>query len=104
MMLLSLSRRRWLILCPVSLFSANNPRWYGLIYAFSALPRDLNFIQHSSHLGWKQNKRGKPIIIDPGLHSLDKSEIWWVIKQRTLPTAFKLYTDLQIHLAGEHIF
>uniref|UniRef100_A0A5B7B077 Putative xylosyltransferase 2 isoform X1 n=1 Tax=Davidia involucrata TaxID=16924 RepID=A0A5B7B077_DAVIN len=63
-----------------------------LIHAFSDLPRNLNFIQHSSHLGWKFNKRGKPIIIDPGLHSLNKSEIWWVIKQRTLPTAFKLYT------------
>lgn len=43
-------------------------------------------------MGWKLNKRGKPIIIDPGLYSLNKSEIWWVIKQRTLPTAFKLYT------------
>lgn len=24
-----------------------------LIYAFSELPRDLNFIQHTSRLGWK---------------------------------------------------
>ncbi|KAK6289139.1 hypothetical protein POUND7_000680 [Theobroma cacao] len=63
-----------------------------LIHAFSDLPKDLNFIQHTGHLGWKLNKRGKPIIIDPGLYSLNKSEIWWVIKQRTLPTAFKLYT------------
>ncbi|CAI9297572.1 unnamed protein product [Lactuca saligna] len=63
-----------------------------LISAFSVLPRHLNFIQHSSRLGWKLNKRGKPIMIDPGLYSSNKSEIWWVIKQRTLPTAFKLYT------------
>lgn len=63
-----------------------------LITAFANLPRDLNFVQHTSHLGWKMNKRGKPIIIDPGLHSLNKSEIWWVIKQRSLPTAFKLFT------------
>ncbi|GAB4834935.1 hypothetical protein Ancab_033201 [Ancistrocladus abbreviatus] len=63
-----------------------------LIHAFSDLPRDVNFIQHSSHLGWKLKGRGKPIIIDPALYSLNKSEIWWVIKQRTLPTAFKLYT------------
>ncbi|CAI9756604.1 unnamed protein product [Fraxinus pennsylvanica] len=63
-----------------------------LIHSFSDLPRDLNFIQHSSRLGWKTNKRGKPIIIDPGLYSVNKSEIWWVIKQRSLPTAFKLYT------------
>ncbi|KAE8036872.1 hypothetical protein FH972_009505 [Carpinus fangiana] len=63
-----------------------------LIDAFSELPRDLNFIQHSGHLGWKLNKRGKPIIIDPGLYSRNKSDIWWVIKQRSVPTAFKLYT------------
>ncbi|XP_010549717.1 PREDICTED: beta-glucuronosyltransferase GlcAT14A isoform X2 [Tarenaya hassleriana] len=63
-----------------------------LIYAFSELPNDLNFIQHTSRLGWKMNKRGKPVIIDPGLYSLNKSEIWWVIKQRSLPTAFKLFT------------
>ncbi|GMH29994.1 hypothetical protein Nepgr_031837 [Nepenthes gracilis] len=63
-----------------------------LIHAFSDIPRDVNFIQHTSHLGWKLGKRGKPIIIDPALYSLNKSEIWWVIKQRTLPTAFKLYT------------
>ncbi|KAK7855536.1 beta-glucuronosyltransferase glcat14a, partial [Quercus suber] len=63
-----------------------------LIHAFSDLPRNLNFIQHSGRLGWKLNKRAKPIIIDPALYSHNKSEIWWVIKQRTLPTAFKLYT------------
>ncbi|CAN8269848.1 unnamed protein product [Cochlearia groenlandica] len=63
-----------------------------LIYAFSELPRDLNFIQHTSRLGWKMNKRGKPIIIDPALYSLNKSEIWTVIKQRSLPTSFKLFT------------
>ncbi|KAJ8771727.1 hypothetical protein K2173_026904 [Erythroxylum novogranatense] len=63
-----------------------------LIHAFSGLPRNLNFIQHSSHLGWKLNKRAKPIIIDPALYRPKKSEIWWVIKQRSLPTAFKLYT------------
>ncbi|KAJ4851424.1 hypothetical protein Tsubulata_029276 [Turnera subulata] len=31
-------------------------------------------------------------MIDPGLYKLNKSEIWFVIKQRSLPTAFKLYT------------
>ncbi|CAO2820478.1 unnamed protein product [Amaranthus hypochondriacus] len=63
-----------------------------LIHAFSDVPKHLNFIQHTSHLGWKMNKRGKPIIIDPGLYSRNKSEIWWAIKQRGLPTSFKLFT------------
>lgn len=43
------------------------------------------------HISFR-NKRAKPVIIDPALYSHNKSEIWWVIKQRTLPTAFKLYT------------
>lgn len=63
-----------------------------LIHAFSDLPRDVNFVQHSSHLGWKLNKRGKPILMDPALYSLNKSDIWWVVEQRALPTSFKLYT------------
>ncbi|XP_031394829.1 beta-glucuronosyltransferase GlcAT14A [Punica granatum] len=63
-----------------------------LIHAFSDVPKDVNFIQHTSRLGWKLNNRGKPIIIDPALYSQNKSELWWVIKQRALPTAFKLYT------------
>ncbi|KAH1194425.1 Beta-glucuronosyltransferase GlcAT14A [Glycine max] len=69
-----------------------------LIQAFSGLPRSTNFIQHSSQLGWKFNRRGKPIIIDPGLYSLNKSEIWWVIKQRSLPTSFKLYTGAHVQV------
>ncbi|CAA0809773.1 Core-2/I-branching beta-1-6-N-acetylglucosaminyltransferase family protein [Striga hermonthica] len=52
----------------------------------------MNFVQHNSHLGWKFNKRAKPILIDPGLYSVNKSQIFWVLKQRELPTAFKLYT------------
>ncbi|XP_074582501.1 beta-glucuronosyltransferase GlcAT14A-like [Curcuma longa] len=63
-----------------------------LIVAFSTLPRDLNFIQHTSHLGWKIKKRVKPIIIDPALYSHNKSDISWSANQRGLPTAFKLYT------------
>ncbi|XP_027358341.1 beta-glucuronosyltransferase GlcAT14A isoform X1 [Abrus precatorius] len=63
-----------------------------LIQAFSGVPRGINFIHHSSQLGWKLNKRGRPIIIDPGLYSLKKSQIWGVTRQRSLPTAFKLYT------------
>ncbi|XP_004302806.1 PREDICTED: xylosyltransferase 1-like isoform 2 [Fragaria vesca subsp. vesca] len=65
---------------------------HALALLLRTCSRDLNFIQHTSHLGWKLNKRGKPITIDPALYSLNKSELWWVIKQRTLPTAFKLYT------------
>ncbi|XP_068634276.1 beta-glucuronosyltransferase GlcAT14A-like [Aristolochia californica] len=63
-----------------------------LIHAFSDLPRDLNFVGYTSHLGWKLNKRAKPIMIDPALYTTEKSEILWIPEQRALPSAFKLYT------------
>lgn len=31
-------------------------------------------------------------MIDPALYSLNKSEIIWASSERTIPTAFKLYT------------
>ncbi|CAE6173598.1 unnamed protein product [Arabidopsis arenosa] len=63
-----------------------------LIDTFSGLDRNLNFIDHSSKLGWKEDKRAKPLIIDPGLYSTKKSDVFWVTPRRTMPTAFKLFT------------
>ena len=39
-----------------------------LIHVFSKLPRDLNFIDHTSNIRWKEFQRAKPVIIDPGLY------------------------------------
>ncbi|GAV72303.1 Branch domain-containing protein [Cephalotus follicularis] len=63
-----------------------------LIHTFSTLNRDLNFIEHTSSLGWKEDKRAMPLIIDPGLYKSTKSDIFWVQPSRSLPTAFKLFT------------
>lgn len=63
-----------------------------LLYTFSGLSRKLNFIEHTSHLGWKEEKRAMPLMVDPGLYMLTKSDIFWVTPRRTLPTAFKLFT------------
>lgn len=63
-----------------------------LIYTFSRLNRDLNFVEHTSDLGWKADKRAMPLIIDPGLYKSTKSDVFWVTPRRTLPTAFKLFT------------
>ncbi|KAJ1377077.1 Glycosyl transferase, family 14 [Sesbania bispinosa] len=63
-----------------------------LLYTFSDLDRSLNFIEHTSHLGWKLEKRAMPLIIDPGLYKITKSDVFLVNPQRTLPTAFKLFT------------
>ncbi|KAL2944297.1 Beta-glucuronosyltransferase GlcAT14A, partial [Bienertia sinuspersici] len=64
-----------------------------LIHTFSKLDRKLNFIDHSGRLGWKAPGRAMPLIVDPGLYSNKKSDIFWVQPKRQLPTAFKLFTE-----------
>ncbi|XP_010255890.1 PREDICTED: beta-glucuronosyltransferase GlcAT14B-like [Nelumbo nucifera] len=63
-----------------------------LLHTFSHLPRDLNFIDHTSDIGWKEFQRAKPIIIDPGLYMTKKADVFWVTQRRSVPTAFKLFT------------
>ncbi|XP_057541027.1 beta-glucuronosyltransferase GlcAT14A [Amaranthus tricolor] len=63
-----------------------------LLHTFSNLPRDLNFIDHTSNIGWKEFQRAKPVIIDPGLYQTKKADVFWVTQRRSVPTAFKLFT------------
>ncbi|GKV38321.1 hypothetical protein SLEP1_g46245 [Rubroshorea leprosula] len=63
-----------------------------LLYTFSSLNRSINFVEQTSQLGWKADKRAMPLIIDPGLYKLTKSDVFGVTPRRTLPTAFKLFT------------
>ncbi|KAG6501214.1 beta-glucuronosyltransferase GlcAT14B-like [Zingiber officinale] len=63
-----------------------------LLYTLSSLPRDFNYIEHTSDIGWKEFHRARPLIIDPGLYSLQKADVFWVTEKRGLPSAFKLFT------------
>ncbi|XP_022546405.2 beta-glucuronosyltransferase GlcAT14A-like isoform X2 [Brassica napus] len=63
-----------------------------LLYTFSTLDRNLNFIELTADLGWKNKYRAMPLIIDPALYMLNKSNIIWVRPDRSLPNAFKLHT------------
>uniref|UniRef100_A0A6M2F732 Uncharacterized protein n=1 Tax=Populus davidiana TaxID=266767 RepID=A0A6M2F732_9ROSI len=63
-----------------------------LLHTFSSLPRDLNFIDHTSNIGWKEFQRAKPIIIDPGLYMTKKADVFWITQRRSVPSAFKLFT------------
>ncbi|PRQ53703.1 putative glucuronosyltransferase [Rosa chinensis] len=63
-----------------------------LLHTFSYLPRDLNFIDHTSNIGWKEYQRAKPLIVDPGLYMTKKADVFWVTQRRSVPTAFKLFT------------
>ncbi|KAF5802858.1 putative glycosyl transferase, family 14 [Helianthus annuus] len=63
-----------------------------LLHTLSTVPRELNFIEHTSDIGWKEYQRAKPVIIDPGLYSNKKSDVFWVSQKRSVPTAYKLFT------------
>ncbi|CAI9088670.1 OLC1v1023070C1 [Oldenlandia corymbosa var. corymbosa] len=64
-----------------------------LLHSFSGLKRDLNFVEHTSHLGWKEAGRAKPLIVDPGIYQNTKSDFFQVSPpNRPLPTAFRLFT------------
>ncbi|KAJ9564040.1 hypothetical protein OSB04_000006 [Centaurea solstitialis] len=45
-----------------------------LLHTFSYLPRDLNFLDHTSRIGWKESQRAKPVIVDPGLYMTKKAD------------------------------
>lgn len=66
-----------------------------LLHIFSYLPRDLNFLEHTSDIGWKEHQRARPIIIDPGLYHVKKSAVFWAKEKRSLPSSFKLFTGSQ---------
>ncbi|KAK8939789.1 hypothetical protein KSP40_PGU009342 [Platanthera guangdongensis] len=63
-----------------------------LLFTFSKLPKNLNFMEHTSELGWKEKQRAKPVIIDPGFYKKTKSDIFWMMPERELPDAFQLFT------------
>ena len=62
-----------------------------LLHIFSYLPRDLNFIDHTSNIGWKEHQRARPIIVDPALQISNKTEVVTTKEKRSLPSAFKIF-------------
>ncbi|KAK4588301.1 hypothetical protein RGQ29_019329 [Quercus rubra] len=63
-----------------------------LLHIFSYLPRDLNFLEHTSNFGWKEYQRARPLIIDPALYQSKKSGVFWAKEKRSMPASFKLFT------------
>ncbi|XP_040376122.1 beta-glucuronosyltransferase GlcAT14A-like [Oryza brachyantha] len=63
-----------------------------ILHVFSLIPRNVNFIEHTGYLGWKEGQRARPVIVDPGLYMAQKQDIFYVAQRRELPTAFKLFT------------
>ncbi|KAJ7954199.1 Beta-glucuronosyltransferase [Quillaja saponaria] len=63
-----------------------------LSHVFSSVRRDLNFIEHTSDLGWKEKHRFQPIVVDPGLYLARRSQIFIATEKRPTPDAFRIFT------------
>ncbi|XP_020570696.1 beta-glucuronosyltransferase GlcAT14A-like [Phalaenopsis equestris] len=63
-----------------------------LIHVFSSMPRDLNFIDHTSDLGWKESQRVHPIIVDAGIYLSKRSQYFQASEKRKTPESFKFFT------------
>ncbi|KAL6543809.1 hypothetical protein OROGR_010306 [Orobanche gracilis] len=63
-----------------------------LSHVFSSIRRDLNFIDHTSDLGWKEGQRIQPIVVDPGIYLARRTQIFHASEKRPTPDAFKVFT------------
>uniref|UniRef100_A0A7N0VG06 Uncharacterized protein n=1 Tax=Kalanchoe fedtschenkoi TaxID=63787 RepID=A0A7N0VG06_KALFE len=63
-----------------------------LSHVFSSVKRDVNFIDHTSELGWKEPQRVQPIVVDPALYLARRSQIFQATQKRPTPDAFKIFT------------
>ncbi|XP_052191180.1 beta-glucuronosyltransferase GlcAT14B isoform X3 [Diospyros lotus] len=65
-----------------------------LLHILSYLPKDLNFVNHTSYIGWKESRSLKRIIVDPGLYISEKIWMFYASQKRELPDAFRLFMAL----------
>ncbi|KAL3724644.1 hypothetical protein ACJRO7_029759 [Eucalyptus globulus] len=63
-----------------------------LLHILSYLPKDLNFVNHTSYIGWRESRKLRPIIVDPGLYLTEKTEMFYASQKRDLPDAFRLFS------------
>ncbi|XP_078174697.1 core-2/I-branching beta-1,6-N-acetylglucosaminyltransferase family protein [Carex rostrata] len=63
-----------------------------LIHVFSSVPRHLNFIDHTSDIGWKEQQRVQPIIVDAGVYLAGRKQYFQASEKRATPDAFKFFT------------
>lgn len=62
-----------------------------LLHILSYLPKDLNFVNHTSYIGWRESRSLKRIIVDPGLYLSHTSWMFYATQRRNLPDAFQLF-------------
>ncbi|GER34802.1 Core-2/I-branching beta-1,6-N-acetylglucosaminyltransferase family protein [Striga asiatica] len=77
----------YLHLCLHYLFSPND-----LLHVLSYLPKDLNFVNYTGYIGWRESRKLKPIVVDQALFLAENSEMFFATQKRPLPDAYRLFT------------
>ncbi|KAK6781145.1 hypothetical protein RDI58_023329 [Solanum bulbocastanum] len=63
-----------------------------LLHILSYMPKDLNFVNHTSYIGWRESRKLKPIVVDPGLYLEEEDEVFYATQKRELPDAYRLFS------------
>ncbi|XP_060180380.1 beta-glucuronosyltransferase GlcAT14A-like isoform X1 [Lycium barbarum] len=63
-----------------------------LLHILSYMPKDLNFVNHTSYIGWRESRKLKPIVVDPGLYLAEEDEVFYATQKRELPDAYQLFS------------
>lgn len=63
-----------------------------LLHILSYLRKGLNFVNLTSHVSWRESRRLRPIIVDPGLYILEETQMFYATQKRDLPNAYRLFT------------
>ncbi|KAJ8547140.1 hypothetical protein K7X08_010726 [Anisodus acutangulus] len=63
-----------------------------LLHILSYMPKDLNFVNHTSYIGRRESRKLKPIVVDPGLYLAEEDEVFYATQKRELPDAYKLFS------------
>ncbi|KAJ3672243.1 hypothetical protein LUZ60_006964 [Juncus effusus] len=81
----------------VPLYSADYPlvTQNDLLYAFSSLPRDINFIEQRNQSESKMENWIETIVVDPNLQMKEKDIISYSNESRTPPDDFEIYSGSQ---------
>ncbi|CAK9176512.1 unnamed protein product [Ilex paraguariensis] len=62
------------------------------LHILSFVPREVNFIEHTSNISWKEYQMTMEIVIDPRLYLASKGKMFTGNKKRPQPNAFRFFT------------
>lgn len=63
-----------------------------LIHALSYVPREFNFIDHTSDIGQKESEKVQSMIVDAGIYLSGRTNFFRATQKRPIPDAFKFFT------------